>query len=68
MKRVWAIRYKPTGDLVFYYRTLRWKKKKALFSEERFAWDAIRNFIVKNWEYARERDFEVFPIGNRRDF
>jgi hypothetical protein len=66
--KVWAILYKPTGRMVFKYWTKNYNKSKAFFSEKRYALRAIKEHIIPNWEFAREKDFEIIPLGYRQDF
>jgi len=65
--QVWLIRHKATGEILFMYKTHQGKHRKAVFSSERYALDAINNYII--YRHFREdgdpNDYEPFCIGKR---
>ena len=68
-KQIWLIKHAETGDILFMYRTHRANRKKAIFSSEREANNAIDNYITENWrgEKVRVGEFVSFMAGNRYD-
>ena len=66
-KQIWLIKHKETGDILFTYHTERGNTKKAIFSSEREANNAINNFETVGWRGNKIHagEFMAFMIGNR---
>lgn len=43
--KIWLIKHKMTGEIVFEYRTYQGNKKKAFFNSFKYAEDALRKYI-----------------------